>query len=508
MLDLEKLVFNFIGVSKKEKVGFIGNYVTFEILSNYFNIIDLSERKNINSNENESIKNLIIESDIYEQDNMYYEISNEEIRNNLNNFNVYSISTGPSNDIEVSNSDIYIDSEISDVTIKDNKLYLPILINEKIYNPSNSDNKFELLIFYLNESDNIEYLKRFINDGIVQKANPDKITRQFIKSLLDILNNTNILLLEDKHIDTFLAKYIELIAVSQNVHVIVDSKNKGLYEYAEIKRDENHLINLIRYFILNSDEVNKNKVKNFRQLMLSNSVLFLNKTKPKISVTLVSMREERLKRIFMDLSKQKSVSLQVVLLTHGYTLSEEKIQELLSLGNFDLKVISGDKSLNLGECLNMCIDYIENDYVVKMDDDDFYYSNFIIDLYIGLSYSQAQIVGKYGFYFYLNALNLVGQRRADKEFKNVSEVKGNGIFCKTSLLKNYGFSKLSYGEDSDLFERVRNDKGKIYSIHSFDMCVFRDGDKNNHSYKVNDINFLRDAKTIYFGEPNNTISTE
>src|SRR5699024_7636158 len=107
MLDLEKLVFNFIGVSEKEEVGFIGNYVTFEILSNYFNIIDLSERKNINSNENESIKNLIIENDIYEQDNMYYEISNEEIRNNLNNFNVYSISTGPSNDIEVSNSDIY-----------------------------------------------------------------------------------------------------------------------------------------------------------------------------------------------------------------------------------------------------------------------------------------------------------------------------------------------------------------------------------------------------------------
>ena len=504
----ENSILNFLNISRNEPIGFIGNYVTYEILSNYLNIIDITDYENNISEKDVKIKNLIIEDKIYEKDHIFSRMNIETINSIFDGARVIRISNNLEDNYELEDIKIVIDARISEVKYTNDQLYLPIVFNEKKYNPSESNNDFELLSCFLEDSNFENSLERFYKQNIVQVANPDNITRDFIVSLLNALKNTNIFIFEDRNFDKVLAKYIEIIAVAQNAHVIIDTDTPQYYDFSEIIQNEDHLVNLIRFLINNPEFVNKTKVKTFRSLMLNKSLLYLENTTPKVSVTLVSMREERLERILIDIGKQKFVSTQIVLLTHGYKLPNEKIEELSKLGDFELKVIEGDKSLILGECLNKCIDYVDNNYVVKMDDDDYYYPYFILDLYIGLSYSQAEIVGKYGFYFYLNELNLVGSRRTDKEYRNVSEVKGNGIFCETSLLNKYKFSELRYGEDSDLFERVRKNKGRIYSIHSFDMCVFRDGDKSKHSYKVNDINFLRDAKTIYFGEPNNTISTE
>src|SRR5699024_4505181 len=156
---------------------------------------------------------------------------------------------------------------------------------------------------------------------------------------------------------------------------------------------------------------------------------------------------------------------------------------------------------------NTGIEKVENNYVIKMDDDDYYYPNFVIDLLLGLKYSKAEIVGKYGFFFYLEDENVVGQRRLEYQYCNIAEVKGNTMICKTETLQQYKFSDLSRHVDSDFLQRIREDDGYIYCIHPYDMCVFRASDKQSHTYQVHDSKFLRDATILYYGKPNSTISS-
>src|SRR5699024_459071 len=140
---------------------------------------------------------------------------------------------------------------------------------------------------------------------------------------------------------------------------------------------------------------------------------------------------------------------------------------------FDLKIITQSSDITLGECLNDCIEFVESDYITKMDDDDFYYPNYLLDAWIAKKYSQASIVGKNAQFVYMEGENLTIQRFRQQQQRFTTYVAGGTIFCETSLLKEYKFSDIPRAVDTDLFNRVLGDGGNIFSTHPYEFCLYR-----------------------------------
>src|SRR5699024_9775136 len=127
-------------------------------------------------------------------------------------------------------------------------------------------------------------------------------------------------------------------------------------------------------------------IKNNRNAFLNNSLINTNSTKKflneksndqkiKISVITSTIRRKYIDNYIKQLNSQNGVKLEVILLTHKFEFSDLEVEELKKKANFNLIILKGDKSESLGECLNKCLRYVSNDYVTKMDDDDYYTAN-------------------------------------------------------------------------------------------------------------------------------------
>lgn len=515
-------------LSLNDNVGIISNYVTEHIFSQGLELYQLPLNTFHSILETKDIKTVLIEDNIYEGDNEWFNQSYSLLLSELKNMNINIIVISTVDRIIPEElqfySKIIIDYNLTTTSISDNTISIPIVVNEKEINPVNNTGDIDIIYFTEGHFSFPIELEEYHNKfkPIVKKSEPAMITREVIKRLIQSIKHSKLFFIKDNgNLDATLLRFLEINATLQNTLTFIDTPKK--LEKSHSIKVENYQVtsDLIRAFLNNKIFLNRIILKRTRDVLINNSYIFfgdiikliandfvkVNK-KANISVIITTKRKANLKTLFNDLNKQQHVNIEVILLTHGYELSSKELKELKSLSQFDLKILSEKESTSFGNCLNKCVDYINYDYVIKMDDDDFYFSNFLIDLYLGIRYSSASIVGKNAFFFYLENNNLVGQRRMDFQFKDVREVKGNTILCKSSTMKKYKFSDIPRHVDSDFIIRIREDGGRIYSIHPYDMCVYRASDKLGHTYQVNDSRFLKDAYVLYYGTPNQTISTE
>lgn len=120
----ENSILNFLSISRNEPIGFIGNYVTYEILSNYLNIIDITDYENNISEKDVKIKNLIIEDKIYEKDHIFSRMNIETINSIFDGARVIRISNNLEDNYELEDIKIVIDARISEVKYTNDQLYL------------------------------------------------------------------------------------------------------------------------------------------------------------------------------------------------------------------------------------------------------------------------------------------------------------------------------------------------------------------------------------------------
>src|SRR5699024_8723307 len=342
----------------------------------------------------------------------------------------------------------------------------------------------------------------------VMEARPNFLSREMIKRLVQTVKRSKMFYIhDDGSLDMTLIKYLEIASNLQNTHSFIESPKSIENSKSVIVEDYRITADLIRTLVSNKMYLNKVVLKKTRELFINNTYIFTGSLldvlkdgssvpnyEADIIVIVTTKRKGSLRGLIQNLNSQINVNLEVILLTHGYELNLSEKDALFAMADFDLKILNESEDISFGQCLNECVDEITHDHVIKMDDDDYYFPNFLIDLYIGMRYTDASIVGKNAFFFYLEADNMVGQRRMDFQFKNVKEVKGNTILCKAETMREYGFSDIPRHVDSDFIIRIREDGGEIYSIHPYDMCVYRASDKSGHTYQVNDSRFIKDAR--------------
>lgn len=505
----------------KESIGIISNMFTEHIFEKQYDLIHLPTENIINTVKDNKIQKVVIEINIYEQDHPWYNKNFIDILSLLEYLNVEIILVdGTENTSYPGYKNIFIDYYLDLKKANKNNHYLPIIVNEEKYNPSKAKQIYDIVYLGDNEEifDSFNRRKKYN----IKKVSLTNITRDSLTEIIELIKQTKIVYIANSNsypLEVYY--YLEVISTLMNSLVFVEKDLIEYPKYAQSVVNHDSTMYIIQAMLDNQLYFDKNIIQKTRTALINNTSIlkenitlkelkqsFNKKIEADISIIISTKRKAIIQEFINQINQQNYVNIQIVLLTHGFELSWREKMLLKKSSLHEVNIIECSSNTSFGNCLNKGIENVKYEYVIKMDDDDYYYPNFIIDIYLGLKYSNSTLAGKHGFFFYLEAENVVGQRRVNKQYVNTSEIKGNTMLCRTETIKDFMFSDLSKHVDSDFIQRIRDEKGTVFCIHPYDMCVYRADNKQKHTYQVDDSRFLRDAEILYYGTPNKTISSD
>src|SRR5690606_1274807 len=224
----------------------------------------------------------------------------------------------------------------------------------------------------------------------------------------------------------------------------------------------------------------------------------VNDLKPLVSIITCTRRPHMIDRIVENITRQNYKNCELILVVQGFTEPQKyELLNKLKLKGSNLRrveLIENNTSETLGERFNKASELVRGEYIAKMDDDDFYFANYLSDMLIPFSFGDYGLVGKTEIYMYLSGSNKLIRRFPGMKHRVVDFVAGATFVFKTSVFKKYKFNSLNRGEDSDLINRLKKDGVQIYAADPFNFIVWR-GDKAAHTWDVTDDYFLSGNQT-------------
>ena len=187
--------------------------------------------------------------------------------------------------------------------------------------------------------------------------------------------------------------------------------------------------------------------------------------------------------------KQRAVDLQLVLAPHGFSPDPDVVREQ---GPEKLVVRPQDESVLFGDVLNAGVEAADGDLVLKMDDDDWYSSDFVADLLLARAYSGAEMVGTPAEFHYLVEKD-VTVRRGHRAELYAPFVAGGTMLVERGLLREVGgFRSVRRYVDAQLIAAVQRAGAATYRAHGLGYVLRRNA--TGHTWQVDDDYLLDPAR--------------
>lgn len=221
---------------------------------------------------------------------------------------------------------------------------------------------------------------------------------------------------------------------------------------------------------------------------------------PMISVITPTVRPENLETIFENFAQQTYSNRELLICCHGFSADKGELERLAKIyGVRSYRVIERSKELTLADNLNAMIDMAEGEVIARMDDDDWYGPNYLLDLHNALGFSQADVVGKAASYIYFEESDMTVLTMPQMEHKYNDFVRGATIMGRKETFVKIPFPNGKRGEDSDFLAQVLESGGKIYSADRFNFSVSRLKSKESHTWNAADDLLFGTGEMKYLG---------
>ncbi|MGO1628165.1 glycosyltransferase family protein [Microbacterium sp.] len=220
---------------------------------------------------------------------------------------------------------------------------------------------------------------------------------------------------------------------------------------------------------------------------------------PGVSVLAVTNRPGQIDHLLQQVGRQEGVNLQLLLVTHGFSLGPTVSARAEELGLGDFSVQEAPESWTLGACLNAARERADGEVCSKMDDDDLYGSHYLRDLMHAREFSGAEVVGKHAHYMYLSGSQTTLLRFPWQEHRYTDRVMGPTLTAGREVFEAHPFEEVSRGEDSRFLASVVEAGGRIYSADRFNFTQMRHGQAGGHAWSASDVELLASADVTWFG---------
>lgn len=211
---------------------------------------------------------------------------------------------------------------------------------------------------------------------------------------------------------------------------------------------------------------------------------------PLVSIIMASNRPHLVDRIVKNISRQRHEKIELCIVIQSYTDEEEReLREKVarhagSLVSF--KLIRDDSETPLGARLNTAVDATAGDFVAKMDDDDFYYENYLSDMLLPFQFGNYGLIGKREVFVYLEGSNETWMRFEGERHKTTSFVAGPTFVMRREIFERTRFANVNRGEDSSLLDSIKQNGWEIYAADPFNFAQFRSRNSKDHTWQVED----------------------
>lgn len=222
--------------------------------------------------------------------------------------------------------------------------------------------------------------------------------------------------------------------------------------------------------------------------------------KPLISVIVATKRSHFMERIITNISRQKNVRMEVIFaFTDAWpeakrTEIENRINAAQNVER--CKVLTFPPTMKLGRKLDQAIQQSRGLYVAKMDDDDFYFENYLADAVMCFDFADCDIVGKWSFPVWLEGPDKLVLRNSGHEHSHGDFVAGPTLLIKRSWYDHIRFNNRTQGEDSDFLRQSHAAGGRIYASDHFNFIQFRARNTQHHTWLADDDLFERTGKPV------------
>ena len=193
---------------------------------------------------------------------------------------------------------------------------------------------------------------------------------------------------------------------------------------------------------------------------------------PAVSVVMATRRPEMLEHALAQVAGQRGVDqLELVLAPHGFEPEPARLEA--AAPELSIQVVPQPESAMFGDVLQAAALRTGGDVVLKMDDDDWYAPEFVLDLLHARAYSGAELVGTPDDYYYLEARDLTVRLGQPSEVYRQFVAGGTMLLDRTLLQEVGGFRSVRRHVDAQLIHAVRAAGGAIYRGHGLGYCLRR-----------------------------------
>jgi Glycosyl transferases group 1/Glycosyl transferase family 2/DUF based on E. rectale Gene description (DUF3880) len=227
-------------------------------------------------------------------------------------------------------------------------------------------------------------------------------------------------------------------------------------------------------------------------------------SEPLVSIITCTRRPIMIDRIVENMTRQNHPNCELILVLQEFssTQKDELIAKLKSKPSNIKRVeviVNDSPYVTLGERLNHALDNAKGEYIAKMDDDDFYFANYLSDMLIPFMFGDYGLVGKKELYMYLSDSSILINRFAGYKHREVDFVAGATFIFKRSLFEKIKFPPKNQGEDTAFIEKIKAEGLKIYAADPFNFIVFR-GKSSEHTWRISEEDLLKGSQTSIVAE--------
>jgi hypothetical protein len=154
-------------------------------------------------------------------------------------------------------------------------------------------------------------------------------------------------------------------------------------------------------------------------------------------------------------------------------------------------VFQVDENTSLGECLNFAVDQSTGGFLARFDDDDYFAPNYLNDLIPCFEITGAGLVGKVAHFCYFEAYRQLVLCDPHRGYRFEDYLPGGAQIIRREIFDRVRYQHTSLGEDV-VFDKQCLEAGyTLYSADPFNFLRYRRNDKEKHTWKISDLDFLQ-----------------
>ena len=222
-----------------------------------------------------------------------------------------------------------------------------------------------------------------------------------------------------------------------------------------------------------------------KEIILAERAVFESFPKEGVSLILVTNKAKFIDNIFLNYNRFHYEKKELILILNNNELDPaDYIQKAGS--DESIHIFQIDEEISLGLCLNFGIAKSKYDFVAKIDDDDYYGANYLLDQMNIFHQKDVDVVVKSRRLIFFEGDQTLQLFRGRGENELVLGGGGGTILAKKSIFDTIHFHDLSLAEDDAFFMDCEKEGFKVYAGNKFNYIYNRYINPNNHTYIVDD----------------------